>query len=132
MHLPQDEKRTLRAEAALLCPQICKPSRAKQKYEDVAVYLLTYHGVLCPQVRDLFSAGSVAMRADRTRGGNYTLRALKDIENLMLDAAERLDDRLFVEYWGESCAPENRVERWLQLADSYAKDWKPSRELFQA
>ena len=131
MHLPQDEKRMLRAEAALLCPQICKPSRSKQKYEDVAVYLLTYHGVLCPQVRDLFSAGSVAMRADRTRGGNYTLRALKDIENLMLAAAERLDDRLFVEYWGESCAPENRVERWLQLADSYAKDWQPSRELFQ-
>lgn len=130
MHLPQDEKRTLRAEAALLCPQICKPSRARQKYEDAAVYLLTYHGVLCPQIRDLFSAGSVAMSADQTRGGNYTLRALKNIEDAMLAAAERLDDALFVEYWGESCPPENRIERWLELADSYAKEWMPSRELF--
>lgn len=130
-HLSQYEKRTLLAEAALLCPQICKPSRAKQKYKDVAVYLLTYHDVLCLQVRDLFSAGSVAMRADKTRGGNYTLRALKDIESLMLDSAERLEDALFVEYWGESCPPEKRIERWLELADSYAKGWKPSSELFQ-
>ena len=50
-HLPQAEKRLYRAEAALLCPQICKGSRAKRKYEDAAMYLLTYHGVFCPQAR---------------------------------------------------------------------------------
>ena len=31
-HLDQDEKRRLRAEAALLCPKICSPSRTKGKY----------------------------------------------------------------------------------------------------
>jgi hypothetical protein len=34
MELPQHQKRRLRAEAALLCPQIVKPSRAKNKYVD--------------------------------------------------------------------------------------------------
>ena len=50
MGLDQAEKRKLRAEAALLCPQVVKPSRTKKKYDDEAPYLLTYHGVLCSQV----------------------------------------------------------------------------------
>ena len=133
MHLSQAEKRMYRAEAALLCPQICKGRRARRKYEDAAIYLLTYHGVFCPQARDLFSAGSVALRSDDTRGGNYLLRSLQDIEHLMIDAAQRVDNALFVEYWGESCDPDQRVERWLALADAYAQDagWKPSESLFR-
>jgi hypothetical protein len=130
MHLPQDEKRKLRAEAAILCPQIVKPSRTKNKYNDVTMYLLTYHGVLCPQARDLFSAGSVALRADGTRGGNYLLRALQDIEAEMASAAARLEDALFVEYWGTGCEPENRITEWLRRADGFAQGWRPSDTLF--
>jgi len=131
MNLEQEEKRRLRAEAALLCPQIVKPSRSKKKYEDAAIYLLTYHGVLCSQARDLFSAGSVALRADGRRGGNYILRALKDIEEEMRRAARRLEDPLFVEYWGQSVPPSNRIKEWLKRADALAINWKPSKELFR-
>lgn len=130
MHLSPEEKLTLRAEAALLCPQICKGSRQKGKYEDAAMYLLTYHGVFCPQARDLFSAGSVAMRTKKSRGGNYVLRALQDIEDRMRSAAESLDDALFEEYWGQACAPEKRLREWLRRADGFAKGWKPSKHLF--
>ena len=101
MTLGQSEKRTLRAEAAILCPQICGGSRVRNKYTDAALYLLNQHGVLCTQARDLFSAGSVALRADNTRGGIYIMRALRDIEDLMRDAANRLDGALFEEYWGQ-------------------------------
>jgi hypothetical protein len=130
MNLAQDEKRRMRAESALLCPQIVKPSRSKNKYNDATMYLLTYHGILCPQARDLFSAGSVAMRSDGTRGGIYILRALKDIESEMLEAANRLESALFLEYWGEECEPNNRISQWLQKADRLAKDWIPSEHLF--
>ena len=130
MRLGQDEKRRLRAEAAILCPQIVKPSRTRNKYTDAALYLLTQHGVFCPQTRDLFTAGSVALRSDETRGGNYVLRALKDIELEMRGAAERLDQKLFVEYWGASFPPELRLREWLRRADSYARDWRPSDHLF--
>jgi hypothetical protein len=130
MRLEQEEKRRLRAEAALLCPQIVKPSRSKNKYDEATVYLLSYHGVLCSQARDLFSAGSVAMRADQTRGGNYILRALLDIEEEMRLAARRMEDALFVEYWKESVPPGKRIKEWLKRADRYAKGWVPSRELF--
>ena len=130
MKLPQSEKRKLRAEAAILCPQICGGSRVRNKYTDAAVFLLTYHGVFCPQARDLFSAGSVALRKDESRGGNYILRALQDIEDLMENAAKTMKDALFVEYWGHECEPEKRIQMWLRKADKHAKGWRPSDHLF--
>lgn len=130
MTLDQPEKRKLRAEAALLCPEIVKPSRAKHKYDDATLYLLTYHGVLCPQARDLFSAGSVAMRGDSRRGGNYVLRALSDIQSEMREAAATLDDALFVEYWETRVPPSKRIKEWLKRADGLAVGWKPSSHLF--
>lgn len=125
MHLPKEEKLKLRAEATLLCPQVCGNER--YKYTDPALYLLTYHGVLCPQTRDLFSAGSVA---GTERGGKYVPRALQGIEEFMVQAALRLDDELFIEYWGKSCKPHLRIREWLKRADSYARDWTPSEVLF--
>lgn len=130
MHLPQDVKRRLRAEAALLCPQVVKPSRTRNKYNDAVMYILTYHGVLCPQARDLFSAGSVALRADETRGGNYVERSLLDIEDEMIAASHYLDDALFEEYWGTGCEPNQRIREWLRMADALARDWQPSAVLF--
>ncbi len=128
--LDTEEKRSLRAEAALLCPQIVGSSRNRRKYDDVSLYLLTYHGVLAPQVRDLFSAGSVALRADSTRGGTYIQRSLQDIESEMRNAADYLPDALFGEYWGEDVPKSQRIAWWLAEADKHAADWSPSAVLF--
>lgn len=128
MRLPQNEKKMLRAEAALLCPEVVKPSRTRNKYDRAALYILTYHGVFCPQTRDLFTAGSVA---GPQRGGNYLLRSLQHIQDEMREAAQRLDGRLFEEYWGAACPPEKRIQEWLRRADKFAKTWTPSEHLFE-
>jgi len=124
------EKNRLRAEAALLCPSIVKSGRTRNKYDDVVLYLLTYHGVICHQARDLFSAGSVANPKNDDAGGLHIERALKLIEDEMVEASLRMEDSLFVEYWGESVQPEQRICRWLEKADAVAKDWTPSDSLF--
>jgi len=129
MDLDVNEKRKLRAEAALMCPQIVGGSRQRRKYVDAVMYIMTYRGVLCPQARDLFSAGSVAGPA---RGGNYLLRGLIDIQTEMCEAAEYLEDALFEEYWGEVPPKHLRIKEWLKRADSFAIKWKPSSELFLA
>jgi hypothetical protein len=125
MNLKPEEKRQLRAEAALLSPKIVASSRARNKYSDAILYSLTYRGIWAG--RDAFSAGSVA---GKERGGNYVLRALQDIEPEMRKAAQELEDALFVEYWGESVPPERRIEEWLRRADDFAKGWRPSNVLF--
>ena len=132
VNLTDNEKRVLRAEAALLCPQVCGPSRGtgQRKYIDAALYLLMHHGVFCNQARDLFSAGSVAHRIEPLSPDEpYLSRALRDIAHLMVDAAWRLDDDLFVEYWGESCLPDHRIGEWVEKADRYAIDWLPSENI---
>ena len=134
--LPDDERRVLRAEAALLCPQVCGPSRGfigrPRKYHDAVLYLLEHHGVFCYQARDLFSAGSVSQHMPRLSDDEPSVsRSLRDIESLMVDAAQRLDNALFEEYWGESCEPPYRIAEWLRRADAVARGWQPSRNLFR-
>jgi hypothetical protein len=129
-NLPTEEKTRLRAEAALLCPSVVKSGRAKNKYDDAVLYLLTYHGVICHQARDLFSAGSVANSDNDDEGGIYIERALKLIENEIAKASLEMEDALFVEYWGESVPPKQRIKRWLKKADALAQGLIPSKILF--
>ena len=129
--LEDHEKRQLRAEATLLCPEVVQSGAMRGKYDQAGLYLMTQHGVFAPQVRDLFSAGSVGAR-DGSRGHKYIIKALRDIQLEMILAARTLDDRLFVEYWGVSVDPDDRIQEWLKRADTYAKDWKPSDHLFKA
>lgn len=129
-NLTTEEKTRLRAEAALLCPSIVKSGRSRNKYDDMVLYLLTYHGVLCHQARDLFSAGSVANPLNDDEGGIYIERALKLIQTEMVEASLRMDDALFMEYWGESVPPDKRISRWLEKADEVAQGWTPSKSLF--
>lgn len=130
-HLRKEERDQLRAEAALVCPDIVKTRNARGKYDKAVMYLLTYHGVYCPQARDLFSAGSVANPHNDDSGGLYIARALRLIEDKMRQAASYMEDAIFVEYWGESVPPQDRISRWLQMADQLAGGvWVPSQELF--
>src|SRR5690606_21314136 len=102
----------------------------RNKYEDVAMFLLTYHGILAHQVRDQLSAGSVGNPKNDNEGGTYIERSLKLLEPEMLEAAQRMDDDLFVEFWGESVPPADRIARWLEKADALAHGWIPSQSLF--
>ena len=123
------EKRRLRAETTLLCPEVVQSGSKRGKYDRAGLYLMTQHGVFAPQLRDLFTAGSVGAR-DGRRGHKYIIQALQDIEIEMRSAAQTLDDDLFEEYWGELCPPHVRIKEWLFRADSLASDWCPSEELF--
>ena len=58
-------------------------------------------------------------------------RSLMHIESEMKKAAKELEDALFVEYWGCSVPVNQRIKKWLERADGFATDWKPSRELFK-
>jgi hypothetical protein len=128
--LGREERDRVRAEAAILCPQVVKPGSARHKYDDAVLYLVTYHGILCHQGRDLFSAGSVANPENDDLGGVYIERALKLLESEMIAAADRLEEALFVEYWGVSVPKAERLAHWLAMADGYARDWHPSGSLF--
>ena len=124
-------KARYRAEAALLSPKVLGSGRVRDKYNDAVLFMLTYHGVLCHQARDLFSAGSAAgvHRSDHS-GEPQIMKALKLLQDDMLQAADDLDPALFREYWGVDVAKEDRIAWWLEQADRYASGWVPSDVLF--
>ena len=70
------------------------------------------------------------------RGGATVQKEVDFVVNngdrrIYIQSALRMDDALFVEYWGESVPPEKRIERWLEKADECATGWIPSKSLFQ-
>ena len=130
--LSDGDKLKMRAETAILCPEIVKPSRTLNKYDAALHFLITYRGVLAG--RDMFSAGSVGMK-DGVRGGNHILRGLADIQDEMKDAAQYLEPALFREYWPTGIiVPSDvneRLRKWLEIADEMAMDDNPpSKTLF--
>lgn len=132
--LSNKEKVMLRAEAVILCPQIVSSGHSKHKYDDVVLYLLTYHGILCHNARDLFSAGSVANPKNelQKQGKGHIGKALMLIEDDLKLAIQRLPDELFLEYWGEVVPKKQRLQRWLTKADEFASGWIPSEVLFKS
>jgi hypothetical protein len=123
----KDEKIKFRAESTLLFPGVLAGGRARGKYNKVGFFLLKYHNVFCHQLRDLFTAGSVA---GKERGGKYLPRALKHIEPELLQAMSDLDLALFEEYWEVKVRREDIMTEWLRQADANASGWKPSEHLF--
>lgn len=126
--LDKETKDKYRAEATLLCPALVadgKGGNGRKKtaaFRDVAMYFMTYHGVLLYNARDINSAGSVGNKVEGVVG----------LQKMMEKAARYLDDALFEEYWEENVAPDDRLAWWLEKADSYTTSWekKPSELMF--
>ena len=84
--LSEQDRDRVRAEAAILAPEIFSPPWVAGKYFHVGLYLLREYGILCPQVRDLYSAGASSRRAlhglECTQDGftvlNSRLRSMSD------------------------------------------------------
>lgn len=130
LQLSREEKLAVRAESTLLVPKVFSRSRSQNKkeaYVDVAMYLMTYRGILAHQTRDFFSAGSVGENGPT---GDFVRDATHRIQDEIRQATQYLEDAVFLEYWGMVPEPSKRISEWLRRADSFATDWKPSDELF--
>lgn len=153
IHLPDAEQDKVRAEALILCPQILGSGRARNKYSDAVMFMMTYYGILCHQARDLYSSGSAAgvggngqSKATgvdnqlKSKGleKNHILKYMLLHEAQLLKAITELDKRLFKEYWGENLADgilstrSGRIQYWLKRADEEAKGYRPSDWIFKS
>lgn len=66
--LSSDKKTRLKAEAFILFPEIF--SNSTTKFENVAAYWITKHNIVCPNVRDIFTAGGQVTLLD-SAGNEY-------------------------------------------------------------
>lgn len=123
--LPEAEKMQVRADTAVLCPEVVGSRHRKDKYNAAVKFAASYHGVWV--ARDMFTAASA---------GGFP-KCLQDVRAEMMAAFQNLPHGLFEEYWPEGTDipndAEGRKEQWLRLADVRAsgQSWTPSEVLFR-
>lgn len=60
------------------------------------------------------------------------LRSLIDIQSEIDTALSSLPDAVIKEYWGQAVQVGDRKAAWLDMLDSHALGWIPSKELFRS
>jgi hypothetical protein len=108
------EREELRIKAMVLFPEIF--SNKLDKYSRLAVRLVNSENVVCPNVRDHFSAGG---QGQFTWNGVIYYRIPKIIINLIQsiekikDNLQVIDDELLVKYWNDNVS--NKNLQWINL-----------------
>ena len=129
--LEQDRDRVC-AEAAILAPEIFAPPWVAGKYFHVGLYLLREYGILCPQVRDLYSAGASSRRA--LHGLKCTQDEFKVLDSRLRSMGDRLAAQVRVRKAPRSARiPQALVWTLLRLEPAMHRAARDlSSELFEA
>ena len=120
--LPMDKQNEFRALAYALCPEILGPGSSK-KYNRFALWLVIKQGIVCTNIRDIFSAGGqVNLRTKE--GVNYRMPAafgrIHRYHDLIKNTIYDADVELFKEYWNTPNINNDRLSQWIELAASAA------------
>ncbi len=109
------EKDYLKINAYILFPEIVGNSATK--YDNLALWLVTNHGIASPALRDSFSAGG---RVKMSIGDKDTLvpRVIYNIyenRNKIKAQLALIPDDVLKEFWNAGNVCKNRFEQWLSL-----------------
>lgn len=122
-NLSQKEKTELINRAMVYFPELF--GNRSDKFGRLAIWLVTREAVVCPNVRDLFTAGG---RKDYVIGGevyknvpriflNLFSNTPNVVEIIMQTPASELS-----EYWGTKTTERSKVENWIDLVNNHAKN----------
>jgi len=121
-NLNDDEKIVIKNKAMIFFPELF--SNSSNKFSRLAIWLATQEAVVCPNVRDLFTAG----------GRNfYSLgpKTYKNVPRIFLNLFEnsyRVLDILLMtsadelgEYWGVKTSNKSKVQDWINLVGLHSE-----------
>ena len=99
-------------------------SRKSDKYNKFAIWLSTKEGIVCPNVRDIFSAGG---QEDYSINGKRYRNIPKILINLFNDSYQLYSvikdtsSNTLSDYWDLSVNERNKFEIWVSLIQENAK-----------
>lgn len=118
--LPKPMRRQLLAEAVLLFPQIINPHKMSSREFRFALHILNTYHVFCPSVGMLFDADFSPTSHETIPQNEIILQRISEIEEILVSISHKIPNQLFVEYWGESVMPDDRIRAWIQKMDKIA------------
>jgi hypothetical protein len=121
-NLSKSEKQDLKNRAMVYFPEIF--SSTNKKYERLPVWLVTHQSVVCPNIRDLYTAQGKGEILIGTRMYKNVPRIfLNLLENLKLivDIIDQTSSNELSEYWGIKTIEKNKIDDWIRLVSDYSK-----------
>ncbi|MCC5945394.1 MAG: hypothetical protein JJT94_10685 [Bernardetiaceae bacterium] len=121
-HLPQDEKRRLKYRAMAYFPEIFGSS--SDKFGAIAIWLITRESVVCPNIRDLFTAGGRASwEQDSQIFHNIPRIFINLFENIdnIVPYIYATDSEELALYWKQPVRPTHKIQTWIDAITYYAK-----------
>lgn len=129
-NLSSKDKELVKIRAMVYFPELF--SNSNDKFGRLAIWLITQEGVVCPNIRDLFTAG----------GKGQILvgkRTYKNIPRIFLNLITNLDtivemilntpSNRLSEFWGFKTTEKRKISDWLQLVDRHSQTISDAKHL---
>lgn len=124
------EKQKLKNKAMVYFPELF--SNSSEKFGRFAIWLVTREGIVCPNIRDMFTAGG---KGKVVVGKNvYT-----NVPRIFLNLFENLDSIIetliitpsaeLTEHWGIKTSEKKKVFDWIELVDENSKKISDAQHL---
>ena len=124
------EKQELKNKSMVYFPELF--SNNNDKFGRLAIWLVTREGVVCPNVRDIFTAGGKGKMIIETKSYENIPRIFLTlfenlgftIETLMQTSAIELS-----EYWGIKTTENKKISDWVELVSEHSKKITDAKHL---
>lgn len=118
-NLTIDEKKSIKANLMVVFPAIFS-RMSTQKYRDIPAYLASRHGVVCSNVRDIFSAGgkvSISYKSTTFTIPQVIYNMLESKEYI-LSSFRSISEQTLQEYWVDRDCTKAPLKDWLCRVDT--------------
>ncbi len=129
-NLSVKEKQELKNKAMVCFPELF--SNSNDKFGRLAIWLVTREGVVCPNVRDLFTAGG---KGEILIGK----KIYKNIPRIFLNLFDNIDFVIetlvqttsieLSEYWGIKISEKKKISDWIEIVSEHSKKIQDAKHL---
>lgn len=129
-NLPSEKRQEIKNKAMVYFPELF--SNNNDKFGRLAIWLVTREGVVCKNIRDLFTAGGKGTYlAGSKRYTNIPRIFLNLFENLdfIIATISETSSLELSEYWGAKTTEKNKIDTWINLIAGHAKKIPDAKHL---
>jgi hypothetical protein len=129
-NLSLKEKQDLKIKAMIYFPELF--SNNSNKFGRLAIWLITREAVVCPNIRDLFTAGG---KADFILNGVLLKNSPRIFINLfsninqIIQILQTINPLELKEHWGVNTSEKNKLFDWIKIVDAQAKKIPDAKHL---
>lgn len=129
-NLSSIERKQLQNTSVVLFPELL--SNSNDKYSRLAIWLVKHKSIVCPNIRDSFSAGGKCIYQINGRTFRNVPRVFKnildnidDIKNIIINT----DVDILTEYWNFYTSNQSKFQDWIDLVSIQSKKIQDAKHL---